>query len=134
MTLTSGRGKGTLQGAPVAGDGIYTFTLIADNGTGPGYHQAFTLTVFGFTTGTAASFTDGSHGSFAVATAPALAGTTLSATVPAKLRGLTFVVGSDGTGTLSGTPATGDASAVVTITATNDGTVVKQKVSVTVAA
>jgi len=125
-------GKAILEGAPVTGDGIYTFTLMADNGSGPGDNQTFTLTVFGITTGSTASFTVGVHGSFAIATAPAQAGTTVSVKIPRKLKGLSLTTGPDGTAQLSGSPASGDASSLVTVQASEGTITVTQKLQVTI--
>ena len=123
-------GRGVLQGKAAAGR--YTFTLTADNGTGPGDSQTFTLTVFGFTSTASATFTVGTHGSFALTTGPGLAGTTVRATLPAKLAGLTFTPGAGGTATLAGTPAAGDKSTTVTVRATDGSLTVTQKLHVTI--
>ncbi len=125
-------GKATLEGKPVGGAGIYTFTLTADNGTGPGSSQTFTLTVFGITSPDAATFTAGTHGSFTIATTPVLGGSTVSVTLRPKLSGLTATAGPDGTATLSGTPAAGDKTAVVTVKATDGPLTVTQRLTVTI--
>ena len=66
--------------------------------------RSFTLVVFGITSSASATFTVGTHGSFAITTAPALAGTTIRAPPSSKLAGLTVTPGRDGTATLEGTP------------------------------
>ncbi len=126
-------GVAILSGAPTAGPGVYTFTLTADNGTGPGYDQVFTLTDFGFTSSGTASFTVGTSGSFPVTTGPALAGTTVSAApLSDHLVGLTLTPGPNGTATLAGDPAPGDTSATVTVRATDGSITVTQKLHVTI--
>ncbi len=133
MTLKSSKGgKATLEGKPVGGAGVYAFTLTADNGTGPGSSQTFTLTVFGITSPDAATFTAGTYGSFTIATTPPLAGASVSATLSKKQSGLSFTPGPDGTATLSGTPAAGDKTAVVTVKATDGSLSVTQKLTVTI--
>jgi titin len=133
LRLVAGRnGKASLKGAPTAGAGTYAFTLSADNGTGPGDDQSFTLVVFGITSSASATFTVGTHGSFAITTAPALAGTTIRATPSSKLAGLTVTSGGDGTATLEGTPTTGDRSGTVTVKATDGSLSVTQKLHVTI--
>ncbi|HXA28126.1 MAG TPA: putative Ig domain-containing protein [Candidatus Angelobacter sp.] len=102
-------GTATLSGTPAGGTGgVYPITIRAHNGVGSDATQAFTLTVDeapSITSANNTTFTVGSAGTFTVTTGgypkPGLGE---SGTLPT---GVTFTDNNDGTGTLSGTPATG---------------------------
>ena len=116
-----GDGTGTLSGTPPIGTtGAYPLTFLASNAGGSSQVQHFTLSVVAAPTiASAASttFTIGAPGSFTVTTTgfpvPIIARG--GATLPP---GVTFVDNLNGTGTLSGTPASGGVFAI-TFTATN---------------
>ncbi len=116
-------GTATLSGTPAAGTGrAYKVTLEASNGVGTAAMPAFTLTVrqaAKVTSKTAATFTVGRHGSFAITTTgyPAAATVTESGTLP---KGVTFKNNKSGTATISGTPAAGTGKAyAITLNASN---------------
>jgi hypothetical protein len=113
---------GVLSGTPAAGTGkAYPITFTASNGVGANATQTFTLTVDqapAVTSLNSTTFTVGTFASFTVMTsgfpAPAL---TLTGALPA---GVTFTDNGNGTGTLSGTPASGTAATYpITFTANN---------------
>jgi hypothetical protein len=110
VTFTdNGNGTASLAGTPAAGtNGTYPITIVANNGTSPNASQSFTLHVTAapaITSGTSTTFTAGSAGSFTV-TSTGNPTDTLSET-GALPTGVSFVDNGDGTGTLSGTPASG---------------------------
>lgn len=116
-------GTGALSGTAASGTGgTYALTFTAANGVGTNAVQNFVLTVKQaptFTSAATTSFTLGSAGTFPLTTSgsPTPAITLGSATLPA---GISFVDKGNGTGTLSGTPAPGNAgSFVLTFTAAN---------------
>ena len=105
--LTFNATTGVLSGTPSSGDvGTYNLSFTAANGVSPNATQAFVLTVGAdyplFTSAAAASFTVGASSVFSVAATGYPAPTFSEA--GALPSGLTF---NDGTGLLSGTPATG---------------------------
>lgn len=109
VTFTdNGNGNGTLSGTPAGGtNGTYSITFTASNGVGSNATQSFTLTVNSapvFSSASSTTFTTGSSGSFTItATGSPTPSLTESGTLPT---GVTFT-GGTGSGTLSGTPATG---------------------------
>jgi len=120
--VDNGNGTATLSGTPAAGTGgTYTITIKATNtvGTTP---QTFTLTVDqapAITSANNVTFTVGAFGTFTVTTSgfPAPALSDNSAALPS---GVTFTDNGNGTGTLSGTPASGTANTYpITFTANN---------------
>jgi hypothetical protein len=115
--------SGSLSGTPAAGTGgTYTVTITASNGVGSPSEQTFTLTVDqppSITSGSSATFTVGSFGSFSVTTA---AGTYPTATTFSETGTLpTGVTFNGSTGVLSGTLAAGTGGVYnnITIFATN---------------
>ena len=119
----NGDGTATLAGTPAAGSGgSYPLTVTASNATGSAV-QAFTLTVSqvpAVTSAATAAFSTGTAGSYLVTSsgypAPAL---TETGALPS---GLAFKDNGNGTGTISGTAASGTAGSYpVTLTATNSG-------------
>ena len=131
--LTVSSTTGLISGTPTAA-GTSTVTLSASNsgGTGTG---TLTLTVNqapAITSGSSTMFTVGTAGSFTVTTTgtptPSLSE---SGALPS---GVTFASNGNGTGTLSGTPASGTAgSYALTITASNGvGTAASQSFTLTV--
>jgi predicted outer membrane repeat protein len=110
---------GLLSGTPADGtSGVYSFEVVASNGTQPDATQLFTLTITeasAFTSPAATTFTAGQFGSFTVTAIGNPAPTfSLQGTLPG---GVTF---SDD-GLLSGTPVDGSGGVYqVTIVASND--------------
>lgn len=110
VTFTdNGNGTATLAGTPAAGTGkTYAITFTANNGVGTNATQNFTLTVDqapAITSANNATFTVSAAGSFTVtATGFPTSALTETGTLPS---GVTFVDNGNGTGTLSGTPASG---------------------------
>jgi hypothetical protein len=110
VTFTdNGDGTATFSGTAAAGSGgVYDLTITASNGIGSDATQPFTLTVdqaAAITSGASTTFTTGSAGSFTV-TSTGFPTAALSETGNLP-NGVTFSDNSDGTGTLSGTPAGG---------------------------
>ena len=134
--VDNGDGTATLAGTPATGsNGVYVITITATNGVSPDASQSFTLTVDGpavITSAAGTTFTEGSVGSFTVTSTgtptPALSET---GTLPS---GVTFTDYGDGTGGLTGTPATGSHGAyTLTIQAANGvGTNASQTFTLTV--
>jgi hypothetical protein len=128
---------GVLSGTPAAGTGkTYSIMFTATNSVGSSAPQSFTLTVDQapmITSANSVTLTVGSAGSFTVMTTgfplPALSDG--GATLPG---GVTFVDNGNGTGTLSGTPASGSVGMYpITFTATNGvGTPATQSFTLTV--
>jgi hypothetical protein len=128
---------GVLSGTPSAGTGkTYSIMFTATNSVGSSAPQSFTLTVdqaLMIISPNSVMFTVGSAGSFTVMTTgfplPALSDG--GATLPG---GVTFVDNGDGTGKLSGTPASGTANTYpITFTASNGvGTPASQSFTLTV--
>jgi hypothetical protein len=122
LTFTdNGNGTATIAGTPAAGSGgSYPLQIDATNSTG-GMAQPFTLTndqAPTITSANTAAFSTGVAGTYTITTtgypAPTL---TEAGTLPS---GLAFKDNGNGTGTISGTPATGTAGTYpVTISATN---------------
>jgi hypothetical protein len=137
VTLTdNGDGTATISGTPAAGTGgTYAVTVGASNGVSPDASQSFTLTVNeapSITSGASTTFTVGTNGSVTVtSTGFPTAALSETGSLPS---GVTFTDNSDGTGTLSGSPATGTGGVyVVTLHANNGiGTAAKQTFTLTV--
>src|SRR5947208_9409278 len=119
VTLNSS--TGVLSGAPTAGTGgLYSITLIANNGVTPNGTQSFTLTVAQvpvITSANSTTFGEGTNGTFTVTASgfPAPAFSEIGA-LPS---GVTF---NTATGVLSGTPAAGTSASSpysITFTASN---------------
>jgi autotransporter-associated beta strand protein len=125
----NGDGTASLAGTPAnATGGSYIITFHAANGIGSTASQTFTLTVqqgAAITSNTSATFKVGTAGSFTVtATGNPKPSLSVTGTLPA---GVTFADNGNGTGKLSGTPATGKGGVYpLTFTASNgvgtDGT------------
>jgi hypothetical protein len=128
LTLTpgpAGSGTATITGTPNANTaGSYPITLDATNGVSPDGTDSLTLTVNpattapAITTGSSATFTVGTAGSFPVtATGSPTLALSESGALPS---GVTFVDSGSGNGLLSGTPAAGTGGPYTfTITASN---------------
>jgi hypothetical protein len=105
----NGNGMASLAGTPGPGtNGIYHFTITANNGIGSPANQSFTLTVDvapGITSADTTTFTENYAGTFTVTTT-GLPTAALSET-GALPSGVTFTDNGNGTATLAGTPATG---------------------------
>jgi len=105
-----GNGSALLSGNAGSGTGgTYTFTITAHNGVGSDATQTFTLTVDeapSITSMANASFIVGTAGSFTITT-KGFPAPTLSDNSFALPTGLTFTPLSNGTATITGTPATG---------------------------
>jgi uncharacterized repeat protein (TIGR03803 family) len=135
VTFTdNGNGTGSLAGTPASGTaGTYPITFTASNSVGS-TTQSFTLTVnlgVAITSGSSTTFTVASAGSFTVTTVgtptPALSE---SGSLPS---GVTFVDNGDGTGTLSGTPASATTGNYpITFTASNSVSSATQNFTLTV--
>jgi hypothetical protein len=135
VTFTdNGDGTATLAGTPAAtSGGSYPLTITATNASGA-VTQSYTLTVSSaptVTSATTAAFYTGTSGTYTVTStgypAPAL---TESGALPS---GLTFKDNGNGTGTISGTAASGTAGTYpVTLTATNASGTGSEAVTVTV--
>ena len=120
--VDNGNGTGTLSGTPAAGTGgTYAITFTASNGVSPNAVQNFTLTVNqapAITSANATTFFVGQAGSFTVTTTGFP--TSSIAQGGALPAGVTFVNNGNGTGTLSGTPASGTGgNYAITFTASN---------------
>jgi Putative Ig domain len=122
ITFTdNGDGTATIAGTAASGSGgSYPITITAANSVG-GTAQGFTLGVPEaptITSPSTATFSTGVAGNYAITTTGYPAATiTESGTLPS---GLTFTDNGDGTGSISGTPATGSqGSYPVTLSATN---------------
>jgi large repetitive protein len=132
----NGDGTGTLSGTPASGSSTgspYNITFTANNGVGTPASQGFTLTVNSapvFTTGTSTTFTVGTAGTFTVtSTGNPTPTVSESGTLPT---GVTFT-GGTGSGTLSGTPATGTGKTYpITFTATSSSGTTHQSFTLTV--
>jgi hypothetical protein len=120
--VDNGNGTATLSGTPVTGDGgTYTLTITAANNVGSNYTQSFLLTVVqapAITSVGKATFTVGTKGTYKVTTTgyptPAIG------TADPLPNGVSLVDNTDGTATLSGTPAAGTGGSYsFTITAGN---------------
>jgi hypothetical protein len=116
--IDNGDGSARLSGAPVIGaEGVFDFTITADNGVDPSAQQIFVLTVYqspSISSGVSATFTVGRAGSFRIQTTgfpiPALNET---GSLPS---GVTF----SANGVISGSPAAGTAGTYpLTIRASN---------------
>ena len=107
MFVDNHDGTGTLSGTP-SQTGIFAITFGASDGVSPDASQSFTLTVGTPPTITSASsttFTAGVGGSFTVTTTGSP--TPMTSESGALPSGLMFSDNGNGTGTLSGTPASG---------------------------
>ena len=132
----NGNGSGTLSGTPASGtSGTYSLTFTASNGVGTPAKQTFTLTVNlapVITSANNTTFTVGAAGTFTVTTTgtptPSLSET---GGLPS---GVTFKDNGNGSGTLSGTPASGTSGTYsITFTASNGvGTAASQTFTLTV--
>jgi hypothetical protein len=119
--VDNGNGTGTLSGTPLAGTaGAYPLTFLATNAGGSSQVQHFTLSVVAapaITSAASTMFTIGAPASFTVTTT-GFPPPTIARGGAALPPGVTFVDNLNGTGTLSGTAATGGVFAL-TFTATN---------------
>ena len=131
----NGNGTATLAGTPAAGtQGAYALTIEAANGVGSNAAQSFTLTVnsgLAITSASTATATAGTAFSFTVTTTgtptPNLSET---GALPSGLR---FSASTNGTATISGTPATTDSGIYsFTITAKNSTGTASQAFTLTV--
>ena len=140
VTFSSSNGTGTLSGTPAAGSaGSYPLTFVANNGVGTAASQSFTLTVNSGVTGTAPSITSASSTTFTVGTSGSFTITTTGTPTPTLTEAGTLPTGvtfssSNGTGTLSGTPAAGSAGSYpLTFVANNGvGTAASQSFTLTI--
>jgi hypothetical protein len=129
LTFTdNGDGTATISGTPVTGTaGTYTVTLTANNGVTPNGMQTFTLNIDGppvFTSAATDTFVVGTAGTFNIsAKGFPTTGETITESGAALPTGLTFQDNGDGTGVLSGTPASGTGKVyTLTFTAHNSST------------
>jgi RHS repeat-associated protein len=125
VTFTAGsNGTATLHGTPAAGtSGSYVFIIIANNGVASEAVQLFTLSVNqapAITSAASTTFTVGKPGSFTITTASGVPATTTLSESGKLPSGVKFTAGTNGTATLSGTPAAGSSGVYsFTITASN---------------
>ncbi len=109
--VDQGNGTAVLSGTPAAGTGgVYTLTIQASNGVGSPAVQTFTLTVNqapAITSAASITLTAGAAGNFIVTTSGYPATPMAISESGALPSGLTFTDNSNGTATLSGTPAAG---------------------------
>jgi Putative Ig domain len=130
----NGNGTATLAGTPPAGSqGTYAVMITATNSAGTTV-QSFTLTVnsgLAITSASSATATPGTAFSFTVTTTGTPTPTlTHTGTLPS---GITFTANSNGTATLSGTPAATDKGPyVITFTARNSTGTASQAFTLTV--
>ncbi len=126
-----GDGTATVTGTPAAGSaGTYPVTITATNASGSTATLGLTITTQAaagpvITSGTAAYFTSGRSGAFAItATGSPAPAITESGSLPA---GLTFTDQGNGTALLAGTPTSTGGTTNLTVTATNpSGTATQQ--------
>ena len=118
LTLAS---NGTLTGTPTVA-GTFNFTITATDANGFTGSQAYSVTINSapaFTSANSTAFTVGTAGSFTVTTSGSPTPTTITSS-GALPSGVTFFNNSNGTATLSGTPAPGTAASYpLTFTASN---------------
>src|SRR5947199_6178844 len=123
--VDNGDGTATLSGRPGSGQGLlgdYSLTFTASNGVAPAGTQNFTLTITRpprITSVNNATFVVGTANTFTITTRNTVPKSTLSftGTLPG---GVTFNPLSNGTATLSGTPAAGSEGVYfLTLTAAN---------------
>jgi uncharacterized repeat protein (TIGR01451 family) len=108
--VDNGNGTATLSGTPAATTGDYVFDITADNPAFSPIPQTFTLAVTDppiINSAAGDTFTVGKAGKFTIKTTPGLPATTTLSEKGKLPNGVTFKTGSNGTATLSGTPATG---------------------------
>ena len=128
-------GTATITGTPAAGTaGTYDVTITATNGIGSPATQAFVLTVNQvpvFSSPATATATVGTQGTIAISAAGTPTATISTSTILPS--GLSFTAGSNGTATISGTPAAGTGkNYTVALKATNSVGSATQKLVLTV--
>ena len=128
-------GTATITGTPAAGTaGTYDVTITATNGVGSAATQAFVLTVNqvpAFTSPATATATVGTQGTIDLSAAGLPTPTISTSTILPS--GLQFTAGSNGTATISGTPAAGTGKTyTVALKATNSVGSATQKLVLTV--
>jgi|GEM_PF-938954 len=132
----NGNGTATIAGTPVAGTGgTYPLTISATNSSGTGT-QSFTLTVnelATFTSANHATFIIGASNTFTVTTVAGYPTATTITETGSLPSGVSFTDNGDGTGTLSGTPASGTTGSYpLTFSATNTTGTRQQSFTLTV--
>ena len=131
FTRAAGGGSGTLTGpAPVGSGGVYPITFTASNGVGFPVTQNATLSVLEFTSATSATFTLNRSDSFTVTTSLSPGPVTLSLT-GALPPDVSFIVGANGTATLSGVPTGKAKNYSLTFKATFGAATLTQKFTLT---
>jgi hypothetical protein len=131
FTPAAAGGSGTLAGpAPVGSGGTYPIAFTASNGVGFPVTQYATLSVLEFTSATSATFPLNQSDSFTVTTSlsPGPVALSLTGTLPPDV---SFVVGSNGTATLSGIPAGKAKNYSITFKATFGTATLTQKFTLT---
>jgi hypothetical protein len=127
FTPAAAGGSGTLTGpAPVGSGGVYPITFTATNGVGFPVTQYATLSVLEFTSATSATFPLNQSDSFTVTTSlsPGPVTLSLTGTLPPDV---SFIVGANGTATLSGVPAGKAKNYSITFKATFGAATLTQK-------
>jgi Fibronectin type III domain len=133
LTPAANGGSGTVTGtAPVGSGGVYPVTFTAANGVGFPATQSATLSVLEFTSTPAAVFTLQQPDSLTVTTSlsPGPVALSLTGSLPPDV---SFVVGGNGTATLSGVPAGAAKTYHVTFKATYGQVTATQKFVLTTA-
>jgi hypothetical protein len=133
----NGNGTATISGTPAAGTlGAHSVNLTASNGVGSAAGQILSINVNqapAFTSGNSATFTVGQAGTFNVTTTPGVPTATTVSTASHPPRGVTFVAGSGGKATLSGTPLAGTGGTYsLTLVASNGPAQATQSFTLTV--
>ena len=136
MTFTAGTkaklGTAKVLGKGPAGGGTYTLTVHANNGVGPDTTQTITVYVLAITSPPTPTFTKGVSSSVTISTVGSAPGVTLTASLPAKLAGLTFHDNGNGTATLSGIAGAKDKSSNLTVHAVSGSATAVLKVVVVI--
>jgi hypothetical protein len=133
LTQAANGGSGTVTGtAPVGSGGVYPLTFSAANGVGFPVAQSATLSVLEFTSPPSATFTLQQPDSLTVTTSlsPGPVAISLAGSLPPDV---SFIVGGNGTATLSGVPAGAAKTYRLTFKATYGQVTVTQKFVLTTA-
>ncbi len=131
FTPAAAGGSGTLTGpAPVGSGGVYPITFTAANGVGFPVTQNATLSVLEFTSATSTTFPLNQSDSFTVTTSlsPGPVTLSLTGTLPPDV---SFIVGTNGTATLSGIPTGKAKNYSITFKATFGTATLTQKFTLT---
>ncbi len=131
FTPAAAGGSGTLTGtAPAGSGGVYPIAFMASNGVGFPVTQYATLSVLDFTSPASATFALNQSDSFTVTTSlsPGPVSLSLTGTLPPNV---SFIVGTNGTATLSGIPGGKAKNYAITFKATYGTATLTQKFTLT---